>query len=71
LQFLTLRQPDKLELLTDFTPLIWTLEDIDVLSGGLVVSEDLGHVGNLAVADLGKSKRISIDKVKNGEDAFG
>lgn len=43
LQFLTLRQPDKLELLTDFTPLILTLEDIDVLSGGQVVSEDLGN----------------------------
>jgi len=43
LQLLTLRQPDKLDLLTDFTPLILTLEDIDVLTGGQVVSEALGN----------------------------
>ncbi|WP_319523898.1 chaperonin GroEL [uncultured Desulfosarcina sp.] len=39
------------------------LEDIAVLTGGQVVSEDLGtKLENLAVADLGKAKRINIDK---------
>ncbi len=48
------------------------LEDIAVLTGGQVVSEDLGtKLENLTVADLGKAKRINIDKVKNGEGAFG
>ena len=39
------------------------LEDIAILTGGQVVSEDLGiKLENLAVSDLGKAKRISIDK---------
>jgi chaperonin GroEL len=39
------------------------LEDIAVLTGGQVVSEDLGiKLENLTVQDLGKAKRISIDK---------
>ena len=39
------------------------LEDIAILTGGQVVSEDLGiKLENLAISDLGKAKRISIDK---------
>jgi len=39
------------------------LEDIAVLTGGQVVSEDLGiKLENLAVSDLGRAKRINIDK---------
>ena len=39
------------------------LEDIAILTGGQVVSEDLGiKLENLTVKDLGKAKRISIDK---------
>jgi chaperonin GroEL len=39
------------------------LEDIAVLTGGQLVSEDLGiKLENVAVADLGKAKRINIDK---------
>jgi chaperonin GroEL len=39
------------------------LEDIAVLVGGQVVSEDLGtKLENVTVSDLGKAKRISIDK---------
>ena len=39
------------------------LEDIAILTGGQVVSEDLGiKLENLGVADLGKAKRINIDK---------
>jgi chaperonin GroEL len=39
------------------------LEDIAVLAGGQVVSEDLGiKLENLSVSDLGKAKRINIDK---------
>jgi chaperonin GroEL len=39
------------------------LEDIAVLTGGQVVSEDLGiKLENIAVSDLGKAKRINIDK---------
>ncbi|MBW1728210.1 MAG: chaperonin GroEL [Deltaproteobacteria bacterium] len=39
------------------------LEDIAVLVGGQVVSEDLGiKLENLTVPDLGKAKRINIDK---------
>jgi len=39
------------------------LEDIAILAGGQVVSEDLGiKLENLAVSDLGNAKRISIDK---------
>jgi chaperonin GroEL len=39
------------------------LEDIAILTGGQVVSEDLGiKMENLTLADLGKAKRISIDK---------
>ena len=39
------------------------LEDIAVLIGGQVVSEDLGiKLENVTVSDLGKAKRINIDK---------
>ena len=39
------------------------LEDIAILTGGQVVSEDLGiKLENLAVSDLGNAKRINIDK---------
>jgi chaperonin GroEL len=39
------------------------LEDIAILTGGQVVSEDLGiKLENLAISDLGKAKRINIDK---------
>ncbi|MGB5987900.1 MAG: chaperonin GroEL [Desulfobacterales bacterium] len=39
------------------------LEDIAILTGGQVVSEDLGiKLENLAVNDLGKARRISMDK---------
>jgi len=39
------------------------LEDLAILTGGQVVSEDLGiKLENLAISDLGKAKRISIDK---------
>ena len=39
------------------------LEDIAILTGGQVVSEDLGiKLENLTVKDLGKAKRITIDK---------
>jgi chaperonin GroEL len=39
------------------------LEDIAILTGGQVVSEDLGiKLENLTITDLGKAKRINIDK---------
>ncbi len=39
------------------------LEDIAILTGGQVVSEDLGiKLENLTIDDLGKAKRIAIDK---------
>ncbi|MBW1698726.1 MAG: chaperonin GroEL [Deltaproteobacteria bacterium] len=39
------------------------LEDIAILTGGQVVSEDLGiKLENLTITDLGKAKRVSIDK---------
>jgi chaperonin GroEL len=39
------------------------LEDIAILTGGQVVSEDLGiKLENLTAKDLGRAKRISIDK---------
>jgi len=39
------------------------LEDIAVLAGGQVVSEDLGvKLENVTVSDLGRAKRITIDK---------
>ena len=39
------------------------LEDIAILTGGQVVSEDLGiKLENLTVTDLGKAKRVTIDK---------
>ncbi len=39
------------------------LQDIAVLTGGIVVSEDLGiKLENLSVADLGTAKRVLIDK---------
>jgi chaperonin GroEL len=39
------------------------LEDIAILTGGQVVSEDLGiKLENITVSDLGRAKRINIDK---------
>jgi len=39
------------------------LEDIAILTGGQVVSEDLGiKLENLTINDLGRAKRVSIDK---------
>jgi chaperonin GroEL len=39
------------------------LEDIAVLTGGTVISEDLGiKLENITLSDLGTAKRISIDK---------
>ena len=39
------------------------LEDIAILTGGQVVSEDLGiKLENLSLTDLGRAKRITIDK---------
>ncbi len=39
------------------------LEDIAVLTGGQVVSEDLGiKLENLTISDLGQAKRLTIDK---------
>jgi len=39
------------------------LEDIAILTGGQVVSEDLGiKLENLSIKDLGQAKRITIDK---------
>ncbi len=39
------------------------LEDIAILTGGQMISEDLGiKLENVKVGDLGKAKRISIDK---------
>jgi chaperonin GroEL len=39
------------------------LEDLAILTGGQVVSEDLGiKLENITVSDLGKAKRINIDK---------
>ena len=39
------------------------LEDIAILTGGQVVSEDLGiKLENITINDLGQAKRITIDK---------
>lgn len=39
------------------------LEDIAILTGGQVISEDLGlKLENIKISDLGRAKRISIDK---------
>ena len=39
------------------------LEDIAILTGGTVISEDLGHkLENTKIEDLGRAKKISIDK---------
>jgi len=39
------------------------LEDLAILTGGQVVSEDLGiKLENIAISDLGSAKRINIDK---------
>jgi len=39
------------------------LEDLAILTGGQVISEDLGlKLENIKVSDLGRAKRISIDK---------
>jgi chaperonin GroEL len=39
------------------------LEDIAILTGGLVVSEDLGRkLENVQITDLGRAKKINVDK---------
>jgi chaperonin GroEL len=39
------------------------LEDIAILTGGLAITEDLGRsLENITLTDLGRAKRISIDK---------
>lgn len=39
------------------------LQDIAILTGGRVISEDLGNkLENVKVADLGRAKRITVDK---------
>jgi len=39
------------------------LEDIDILTGGLVISEDLGiQLENIKVKDLGTCKSVKIDR---------
>jgi len=39
------------------------LEDIAVLTGGKCITEDLGlKLENITLADLGKAKRIVVDK---------
>ena len=39
------------------------LEDIAILTGGKVISEDLGiKLENVRIEDLGKAKKITIDK---------
>ena len=39
------------------------LEDIAILTGGQVISEDLGiKLENITISDLGRAKRMSIDK---------
>ncbi|NVJ20577.1 MULTISPECIES: chaperonin GroEL [Myxococcus] len=39
------------------------LKDIATLTGGMVVSEELGHkYENLTLSDLGRAKRITVDK---------
>src|SRR5262249_38384925 len=39
------------------------LEDIAVLTGGKCITEDLGlKLENIALADLGRAKRITVDK---------
>src|SRR5262249_8124168 len=39
------------------------LEDIAVLTGGKLISEDLGiKLENIKIEDLGKAKRVTIDK---------
>jgi chaperonin GroEL len=39
------------------------LEDIGILTGGQVISEDIGvKLENVSITDLGQAKRISIDK---------
>ncbi|MBN1613116.1 MAG: chaperonin GroEL [Deltaproteobacteria bacterium] len=39
------------------------LEDIAILTGGTVISEDLGHkLENTRIEDLGRAKKLSIDK---------
>ena len=39
------------------------LEDIAILTGGTVISEDLGiKLENVTLSDLGRAKRVSIDK---------
>ena len=40
-----------------------TLEDIAILTGGQVISEDLGiKLENVKIGDLGSCKKVKIDK---------
>ena len=39
------------------------LEDIAILTGGKMISEDLGiKLENIKITDLGRGKRVTIDK---------
>ena len=39
------------------------LEDIAVLTGGQVISEEVGlKLENVAITDLGRAKRVTVDK---------
>ncbi len=38
------------------------LEDIAILTGGKLITEDLGSSSSVKLADLGRAKRITIDK---------
>ena len=42
------------------------LEDIAILTGGQVISEDLGiKLENVKIGDLGSAKKVKIDKENN------
>ena len=48
------------------------LEDISILTGGKVISEDLGiKLENVKIEDLGRAKKITVDKDKVQSDARG
>ena len=45
------------------------LEDIAILTGGQVISEDLGiKLENVKITDLGSAKRVKVDKEKSTKE---
>ena len=45
------------------------LEDIAILTGGQVISEDLGiKLENVKIGDLGSCKKVKIDKENRSEE---